>query len=357
MGNASEFLDHTDRIDPPWLGAVLARSVGGNIEISNVALEPIGAGNVSDTVRVTFDHNVGDGMPGSLVSKFSASEETAHAHGIASGSYAREVESYRAFGGERKVCRIPRLFWVEGGRDGINLVVEDLTHSARAGSQVEGCSPAEARSVVRELALLHRSYFPMLEREKPEWALTMAGEADYWSGAIAKALPIIRDNDRARITAKEWELLHEVGERCAQWYRLPVSSGTMTHGDPRVDNILFEDGKNGAPQAIIIDWQMTGWRNPMHDVGYFLSGSVTVDDRREHEEALLRDYHSAFGEDCGYALDAVRADYRVQLLSGLMTTVAAYAVLPMSGPVDLLLITLLKRNLAAAADWNSLEAF
>ena len=31
----------------------------------------------------------------------------------------------------------------------------------------------------------------------------------------------------------------------------------------------------GTVEAVLIDWQMTGWRNPMHDVGYFLSGSVT----------------------------------------------------------------------------------
>ena len=357
MGKAPRFLDRTDRIDVEWLGAVFARSAGRDVEISNLALQPIGAGNVSDTVRVTFDHDVDEGFPGSLVCKFSASDETAHAHGIASGSYAREVESYRMLAEQRHVCRIPSLLWVDGGRDGINLVIEDLTCSTRAGRQVEGCSPAEAHSVIRELALLHRSYFPMLEREKPEWALTMAGEADYWSGAIASALPIIRENDRGRITPEEWSLLRKVEARCAEWFRLPVCNGTLTHGDPRVDNILFEDRDDGTAQAIIIDWQMTGWRNPMHDVGYFLSGSVTVDDRREHEEALLSAYHSDFGADFGYSLEDIRADYRVQLLSGLMTTVGAYSVLTMTEPVDMLLMTLLKRNLAAAADWNSLDAF
>jgi hypothetical protein len=39
-----------------------------------------------------------------------------------------------------------------------------------------------------------------------------------------------------------------------------------------------------------------------------------------------------------------------------MTTLAAYGVLPMTPQVDALLMALLRRNIAAVADWRSLEA-
>jgi thiamine kinase-like enzyme len=131
--------------------------------------------------------------------------------------------------------------------------------------------------------------------------------------------------------------------------------GTLTHGDPRVDNILFIDGPRADDvQAVLIDWQLTGWRNPMHDVGYFLSGSVSVEDRRAHE----RDFLDRYAETIGfrYTLAEVTADYRVQLLSGLMTTVACYGLIPLTPAFDALLIALLRRNAAAAADWESLAA-
>ncbi len=131
--------------------------------------------------------------------------------------------------------------------------------------------------------------------------------------------------------------------------------GALTHGDPRVDNMLFIDHPD-AIEAVIIDWQMTGWRNPMHDIGYFLSGSIAVEDRRQHERALLALYADVLGSDHDYPAETMLDDYRVQLLSGLMTTVAAYALLPISVPVERLLIALLRRNLAAAADWDSISA-
>ncbi len=127
----------------------------------------------------------------------------------------------------------------------------------------------------------------------------------------------------------------------------------LTHGDPRVDNILFRDGPEGV-QAILIDWQVTGVRQPLHDLGYFLSGSVSVEDRRSAERDLLALYAERMGP--GYSESEVVADYRIQLISGLLTTSAAVAVLPDSDGVNRLLLALLERNCAAVADWDSIEA-
>lgn len=350
------FLEHLSQVDAAWLEVVLAQAGYPAARVESFAMTPIGAGNVGDTVRVEMALAGDAHAPATMICKFSASNETAHAHGAGSGSYAREVETYRNFSRSGSVCRVPRLFWVAGGDAGINLVLEDLTATTRPGNQIAGCTVAEAGSVIDELARLHRFYFPMSADAVPGWALTMAAGADYWSGAIARALPIVRENDHGRLDGEEWRLITLANEKAGDWYRLPVARGTLTHGDPRVDNILFEDGP-GGPAAIVLDWQMTGWRNPMHDVGYFLSGSVSVEDRRNHDRALLARYLEVFGPDRGYAPAQIEADYRVQLLSGLMTTLAAYSVLPITTHVDQLLITLLKRNLAAVSDWRSLEAF
>lgn len=356
MTGEPRFLGSLEQVDEIWMEQVLSCAGFSDIAISRVSLKPIGAGNVSDTVRVAIDHDRSSSGPASVICKFSAADPVAHAHGIASGSYGREVASYRTFSDAGQVCRIPLLYWVSGDSQGINLVMEDLTGSTRAGDQISGCNVDEANVVIDELARLHSRFYPIRAEERPDWALAMAEVADYWENAITRAIPIIADNDRGRITAKEWDELHLAARKARTWYELPVERATLTHGDPRVDNILFED-RNGGVSAVIIDWQMTGWRNPMHDIGYFLSGSVSVDDRRSQELAMLERYVRTFGEDKGYDLGKVRDDYRIQLLSGLMTTVGAYSVLPMSEAIDLLLITLLKRNLAAAADWNSLDAF
>ncbi|MGJ3626743.1 aminoglycoside phosphotransferase family protein [Sphingomonas sp. MMS24-JH45] len=194
---------------------------------------------------------------------------------MGSGSYYRETGSYPI---AARACRTPRLLWIAGqAADNINLVMEDLSRSARAGDQIAGCRPADARAVVTELAKLHRAFHPMDAVDAPEWAMSMAATADYWCAAIARGIPVIEEHVADRLTAQELAGVAAAGRVADRWYRLPVSRATLTHGDPRVDNILFldRDEEGGGVEAVLIDWQMTGWRNPMHDVGYFLSGSVS----------------------------------------------------------------------------------
>jgi thiamine kinase-like enzyme len=349
--DAPRLLDRCDEIDAAWLTHVL--EIGGyrGAEVTSFALRAIGAGNVSDTVRVELVYGTPTNAPASIVCKFRCSNNAAHAHGVGSGSYLRELESYRALLSRLDVCRIPQVYWVDGHAENINLVMADLSGTTRAGNQIAGCGIDDARSVVSELAKLHRAYYPMSRADAPAWGMTMSATADYWTAAIERGLDVIRAHVADRLDAWQMELLSDARRMASAWYNLPMHRGTLTHGDPRVDNILF-----AAEGAILIDWQITGWRNPMHDVGYFLSGSVSVEDRRVHEHDLLDRYAQVFGDEAGYGRDLIEADYRVQLLSGLMTTIAAYGLLPLSPEVDALLLVLTRRNTAAAGDWNSFAA-
>jgi len=347
-----QLLDRCGEVDADWLTRALRSGGHDDAEIASFALRPIGAGNVSDTFRVSLEYKGPTKGPASLICKFRCNSEAAHAHGIGSGSYLREFETYRALMPRTDVCRIPYVYWVDGHAENINLVMEDLSVMARAGNQIAGCGIEDARSVVAELAKLHRAFYPMSEAAAPSWGMTMAGTADYWAAAVERGLGAIRRHVAGRLNGWEMDVVEQAQRSALAWYHLPMPRGTLTHGDPRVDNILF--AREGA---VLIDWQVTGWRNPMHDIGYFLSGSISVEDRRAHEHDLLDLYADIFGRDGSYGRDAIEKDYRVQLLSGLMTTIAAYGLLPLSREVDDLLIALLRRNTASAADWTSLGAF
>lgn len=346
-------IDGAQDLSAFWIEGVLHHAGYSDAAVASFEAKPIGAGNVSDTVRVALTYRSETDAPSSIVCKFRCSDAQAHAHGIGSGSYGREVNSYRALHAAGYNFGIPRVFWVDGHAENVNLVMEDLSVGTRAGNQVAGCSVTDARSVVVELAKLHSAFLPMPQADAPDWAMTMAATAEYWTGAIAQGLPVVRETAAERLGAAGMAVVERAVELALAWYRLPVERGALTHGDPRVDNIIFRDRADG-PEAIIIDWQMTGWRSPMHDVGYFLSGSVSIEDRRAAEADLLDAYADIVGDV--YPRDAIDADYRLQLPSGLMTTLAAYGVLPMTPEVDALLIALLRRNVAAVADWRSLEA-
>ena len=131
---------------------------------------------------------------------------------------------------------------------------------------------------------------------------------------------------------------------------------TLTHGDLRVDNVLFEQGQDRI-RAILIDWQLTGLRNPMWDVAYFLASSLTIEDRRRHERALLTRYVETLGDAIpGFDEEQAIADGRLYMIASLTINILSTAVLPRDSAVDALILTLLERALAAAGDWDTLPA-
>ena len=70
---------------------------------------------------------------------------------------------------------------------------------------------------------------------------------------------------------------------------LTTSPQTLLHGDPHIGNTyVTPDGEVG-----FLDWQMARRGNWSLDVGYFLQGALTVEDRRQHERALLEEYRDA----------------------------------------------------------------
>lgn len=103
-------IDTVDEIDASWIESVLRRAGVPDPQVVGVDVAPIGAGNVSDTVRVdiTFRGEAGD-APRALVVKLKPSDPAVHAHGLNSGAYHREIGGYRAIA-ERHACRIPQPY-------------------------------------------------------------------------------------------------------------------------------------------------------------------------------------------------------------------------------------------------------
>ena len=345
-------LDSLPQIDAAWLESVL-HAAGHAMRVDGFVLEPIGAGNVSDTARIVLDAS-GEG-PRSLVAKFRPTSDAAHAHGVASGAYRCEAGAYRLFAAQGDGCRTPRILWLEGGDDNINIVMEDLSRSARAGDQLAGCGVADASAVVMQLARLHRGFWPLDDMQAPDWLLRMPACGDYWAPITLQGAPVIWERFRDLLPGAYLETVREAAPLSRVWHDLGHPAMTVTHGDPRVDNVLFDDSA-GTPEAILIDWQVTGLRNAMHDIGYFLSTSVPVDGRREHERRMLEGYAHEFGTGRGYSIGRITDDYQVQLVSGLMTVIAAAAVLPDEPRANRLLAVLLERTCAAVIDWQSLDA-
>jgi hypothetical protein len=96
---------------------------------------------------------------------------------------------------------------------------------------------------------------------------------------------------------------------------LTTSPQTLLHGDPHIGNTyVLPDGEVG-----FLDWQMVRRGNWSLDLGYFLQGALTVEDRRASERDLLEQYRGALElpADKMPTADEVWLRYRASVAHGL----------------------------------------
>ena len=91
---------------------------------------------------------------------------------------------------------------------------------------------------------------------------------------------------------------------------------TLIHGDVRMDNAMFGNGKPGLLPVVMIDWQNVMVSTPMQDMAWMLGTSVTTKVRRQYEEEFLQYYVDEVNAAgiTDYSLEQARDDYGISLL-------------------------------------------
>ncbi|KPF83245.1 phosphotransferase [Novosphingobium sp. AAP93] len=343
-----------DQITPQWVQAVLQHAGIAAPRVSLLNTKPIGHGNLSATVRaeITYNANAADAVRSviaKLTSGIGQAVEIAAAHDV----YRRECEVY-GFLGEEPPLATPRCFWRNVGPDGrtINLVLEDLSERTRAGDQISGCSVAEAEAVAKELAGLHAAFWDDPRLATVDWLYNRAAGAETAAATNTLAAKAFRERFAGRTDPALLGAIDTVVADLPRHFAAMPRGRTLVHGEPRVDNVLFEDGPEGS-KAWLIDWQFADRGSPMFDLAYFLSGSLAVEDRRNIDESLLERHHAAITAiDPAYSLAQARAEFAGSLPLALYFTVGAVLAMPPSEHGDRLLLTLAERNVAALRDWG-----
>jgi hypothetical protein len=96
---------------------------------------------------------------------------------------------------------------------------------------------------------------------------------------------------------------------------LTTSPQTLLHGDPHIGNTyVLPDDEVG-----FLDWQMVRRGNSSLDLGYFLQGALSIEDRRRGERDLLEEYRDALQlpADEKPTADEVWPRYRASVAHGL----------------------------------------
>jgi aminoglycoside phosphotransferase (APT) family kinase protein len=261
------------------------------------------AGKMSEVARIEVTHSEAGCAPDSLVIKLprpgSLAQDT--------GSYLREAQVFQFLRGKNDLP-VPQMYGYEPGEDPNNVVIAlEEIEGARTVSGVDGCSLDEASEVLRNLAQIHSLFWNASD-------LPSMGD----SGDLAKRL-----NNSAE---SSWDVFVErsgsrVGNALShyEWVKdnlLPIvelragSPHTLAHGDFQPENILFTSDPKRS--NVIIDWQMAGAGQGVFDVSIFITDSLSVQDRRKHEDFLLKAYHSTLTADgnIDYSYDDMHLNYR-----------------------------------------------
>ena len=198
-----------------------------------------------------------------------------------------------------------------------NVVVteDELGAGARFLHALDPYTPEQAAGSLEQLAVLHARTWLDPELADLPWLAnrcsmyTLArGVADIdvnFDGPIGAGVP-----DEVRDSERLYAAYQRLGERAA-----PASPWSVVHGDAHIGNV-FLDGE-GRPS--FCDWQLVQ-RGPWYlDVGYHLASVLTVEDRRRHEDDLVRHYLERLAAEGADApgLDAAWRGLRVGMVHGL----------------------------------------
>lgn len=340
-----------DDITPAWLSGVLG------LDVVAATAERVGTGQVGMSVRyrLTFGAEPPAGAPGSVVAKLPSPDEVSRATGVQLRNYEREVAFYREVAATVDICT-PRCYHADWhpATGNFVLLLEDLAPAVQ-GDQIEGCTAAQARLALGELAKLHAPRWADPSLDDLEWLGRRRDEDGPNLQALYQMLwPSFVARYQRYLTPEQLELGEWFGSRIEGWMKLGEPPYTVTHGDYRLDNMLFGTAEGGHPLAVV-DWQTPGHQMAAGDLAYFLGASLVPADRRAHEQALVGEYHDALVARgvTGYSPAELWERYRSLTFGGVIMAVVASMIVGHTERGEAMFAAMASRHLTHALDLDA----
>lgn len=348
-----------------WLTDALRSA--GTIRTARVAsfdMEPniaAGVGFMGVLAKVALDYDTPEeGAPRSLIAKFPTpipeNRQVAELYHF----YRSETRFYEQVADEVEL-RTPRRYYSQYDNDSGDfvLLLEDMA-PAVVGDQVNGCTIAQARLALSELAKFHATWWGNPRLDELDWLLDMnetvrkqTVQANYqaaWPHFVAgfgKLVPPAILKVGEQFGSKVTAIMDELAQ----------PPFTIMHGDYRLDNLFFGTPEGGEPLAVA-DWQIMNRGRGAFDVAYFMTGTLSPPDRKAKERDLVGMYHDILLERGvkEYDFDQLWLDYRRSTLFCWLYAVIVLGTLDVANERGLALFTQnLERNVAALTDLNAGE--
>ena len=236
------------------------------------------------------------------------------------------------------------------------LVMEDLTaRDADPRDATRPLSVEQAAAGVRGLARLHGAFWgERISVPGLAWLQPFLPWDGMQYAPLPAALERLGGDAPASVHALTIEELVEgIWKPFIRTLTAPGTAQTLLHGDPHIGNTyLTPDGDTG-----FLDWQVARRGNFAVDLGYFLQGALTTEDRRSAERDLLAQYRGALGLPAAElpSDDEIWLRYRASVAHGLTTWLATASAGELWQRPDIAL-ELARRYSAAYQDLQTAQA-
>jgi hypothetical protein len=323
--------------------------------VVDLAMQAVGTGQMADTTRFALTYDVPDAGPPSVIGKFASADEQSRGTGLALRAYEIEVRFYREVAA-RVAARVPGHHFAEVEPDTgwFTLILDDIA-GATQGDQIAACDAEVASAVLEEMAGLHAPCWEVAALAGLEWLnRTSPGADEFLAAMVTSLLPGFLDRYREELAPEHAALCQQFVEHLPAWSNLRVGPRTASHGDFRLDNLLFQPGER---RPVVVDWQTLSWAGASYDVAYFIGGCLSAEDRRANELDLLVHYHDALCSRgvTDYSLEQLRVDTRRDTFGGVLMAIVAAMVVQRTERGDLMFLTSTSRHAQHALDVDALS--
>lgn len=272
-------------ITSEWMTAALSRQFPG-VEVSAVNLLMRDDGT-NKRARLGLSYSSGSG-PATV---FSKAPDPRHAElNNATGGLFNEPRLFQSGATLPLDHPAPYLSLIDEPALNYIIIMEDVTtRGADPLNATRAMTIEQATNGVRALARLHSKYWGQGIANEP--ALRWVQPYVAWGrmgSKIPDAIELMGDSCPEEVrTMTVKEIIEDT------WVpyigSLSSSPQTFLHGDAHIGNTyLLPDDEVG-----FLDWQVVRRGNWSVDVGYFLQGALSIEDRRQSERDILKEYCAA----------------------------------------------------------------
>ena len=305
-------------------------SAGMGVEVADFAATQIGAdrGMLGEIFLLDLDYADGATGPDQIVAKFAALRDGSLGSARRGRAHERELRCFDEILGDTPVTApVSYGTWYDPDTAHF-LLLQSAVAVDHNVDQIKGLDIADAQLVLREIAKLHARWWNNPGLQALEWVPRLDGPGrvhNLTTLATAGWTPLC-DMLGEELTPEERALGTELPQRVEAMLRATAAlPSTFIHSDLRADNLLFSPDHS---TVTLIDWQGCGLGPPGFDLAYFLTQSLTVEARREHEDALLNFYRS---ELAVAGLDLTAAEVRAGYAESTVYSLIIACALPLIG--------------------------